>query len=115
MLVPDNEVSASYADIDSEETGRDEGGAMHRLVVLYKVGTWGFSYSSLTEEEKQYMEGLFPNTPDFTFTHPSRKDASEPEETRCYRSNYSLSWQNAKTGLWKNYNFNIIACDGEVG
>lgn len=113
MLVPDSEVAASYADLDSEETGRDENGVMHRLVVQYKMGTWGFVYSSLTEEEKQYMEDLFPDEPDFVFTHPSRKDAAVSTETRCYRSNYGLSWLNAKTGQWKNYKFNIIACEGE--
>ena len=113
MLAPDTEVSASYADLDSEESGRDEVGVMHRLVVQYKMGTWGFAYSSLTEEEKQYMENLFPDAPDFEFTHPSRKDATKMVTTRCYRSNYGLSWINAKTGVWKNYKFNIIACEGE--
>lgn len=110
MLVPDEEIAMSYEDLDDSETGRDESGVMHRIVVRYKVGSWPFAYSFLTEEEKQYMEKLFPDEPHFTFKHPSRKNAEELEETEAYRSKYSISWKNAKTGFWKNYSFSIIEC-----
>lgn len=110
MLVPDEEITPSYEDLDDSDTGRDESGVMHRIVVRYKVESWPFAYTFLTEEEKQYMEGLFPEAPDFDFTHPSRKNAGETEVSRAYRSKYSISWKNARTGLWKNYNFSIIEC-----
>ena len=110
MLVPDAEVSASYEDLDSADSGRDESGVMHRIPVRYKVGSWSFSYSHLTEDEKQYMESLFPDAADFAFTHPDRQDAALPVTSRAYRSKYSLSWKNARTGLWSNYGFHIIGC-----
>ncbi len=110
MLVPDADVSMNYEDLDSADAGRDESGVMHRIVKRYKVGSWGFSYSHLTEEEKQYMESLFPNAPTFTFGHPGRKNANVHETTTCYRSKYGISWKNAKTGLWSGYSFNIIEC-----
>lgn len=110
MLVPDEEALCSYEDLDDDSSGRDESGVMHRLVVRYKVGTWVFSYDHLTEEEKQYMESLFPDAPTFVFTHPSRQAAAQPEDTTCYRSKYSLSWKNARTGLWSGYSFHIIGC-----
>jgi hypothetical protein len=110
ILTPDQDVEMEYNDLDSEETGRDESGVMHRIVARYKVASWGFQYSALTEEEKRYMENLFPNAPSFTFGHPSRLDASVMEETVCYRSKYGITWQNAVTGLWSGYNFNIIEC-----
>lgn len=110
MLVPDEEVQHNYEDLDDSSSGRDESGIMHRVVVRYKVGSWAFSYSHLTEEEKQYMENLFPDAPTFTFKHPSRLDASVKEDTTCYRSKYSLSWKNARTGLWSGYGFSIIEC-----
>lgn len=113
MFAPDADVAVSYSDLDAEESGRDEGGVMHRIVVQYKMGTWTFVYSEITETDKQYMESLFPNEPDFEFTHPGRIDTYAKEKTRCYRSNYGISWHNAKDGLWKNYKFNIIACEGE--
>lgn len=110
MLAPDAEVSVSYEDLDTSDSGRDESGVMHRVVARYKVASWGFNYSNLTEDEKQYMENLFPDAPSFTFGHPSRKDASVTEETICYRSKYGITWQNARTGHWSGYSFNIIEC-----
>ena len=110
MLAPDEEVSISYEDLDASDSGRDQAGFMHRIVARYKVGSWGFSYASLTEEEKQYMESLFPDSAAFSFTHPSRRDASVAETTTCYRSKYGISWKNAITGLWSSYSFHIIEC-----
>lgn len=110
MYAPDNEMSFSFEDIDSSDSGRTEDGVMHRSPVRYKVGTWSFNYAFLTEAEKQYMESLFPNEPTFVFTHPSRTDSSQLEETVCYRSKYSISWYSAPKGRWRNYKFNIIEC-----
>ena len=110
MLVPDAEVGINYEDLDSSDSGRDESGFMHRVVVRYKVASWSFSYSHLTEEEKQYLESIFPDEPTFIFTHPDRHDAAVMVDTECYRSKYGISWKNAKTGLWSGYSFNIISC-----
>lgn len=110
MLVPDGEVEMSYEDLDSADSGRDESGVMHRIPVRYKVPSWQFSYGHLTEEEKRYMEGLFPNEADFLFTHPARLDCQVSESTRCYRSKYAIHWKNARTGLWQGYGFQIIGC-----
>lgn len=110
MLAPDEEVSISYEDIDAADAGRDQAGFMHRSLVRSKVPSWKFSYAYLTEEEKNYMEGLFGQESTFLFTHPSRLDASILEQTQCYRSKYAISWKSAKTGLWSNYSFTVIAC-----
>lgn len=110
MFAPDEDVDMSFEDLDSSDTGRDESGVMHRIVVRYKAGSYSFSYSSITEDERNYMESLFPDAPDFEFTHPDRLDSSRIVKCRAYRSKYSLSWKNARTGLWKNYKFNIIEC-----
>lgn len=110
MLAPDEDVAVSYADLDGEDSGRDESGTMRRIVARYKVATWPFVYTTLTEEEKRYMERLFPDEPDFEFTCPDRVCADKEITVRAYRSNYSAVWHNAKTGLWRNYKFNIIQC-----
>ena len=67
MLAPDAEVVSSFEDLDASDAGRDESGFMHRIVVRYKVGSWKFEYSHLTEEEKAYMESLFPDADTFLF------------------------------------------------
>lgn len=110
MLAPDSEVAVSFSDLDTADSGRDEGGFMHRIVARYKVGSWKFTYSHLTEEEKQYMESLFPDTASFRFQHPSCRNSAVMEETLCYRSKYEISWKNARTGLWSGYGFSIIEC-----
>ena len=110
VLCPDAGVEMSYEDLDDADSGRDECGVMHRLPVRYKVGSWRFSYSHLTEEEKQYMENLFPDAAEFEFTHPHRQNGERPVTGKAYRSQYSISWKNARTGLWSNYGFKVIEC-----
>ena len=110
MFAPDEDVGVSYADLDADDSGRDESGYMHRIVVRYKLGTWSFEYSSITEEEKRYMEELFGDKPDFDFTHPDRLNARKEVTTKAYRSKYGISWRNARTGEWRNYKFNIVEC-----
>lgn len=110
MFAPDADVSMSFNDLDGSESGRDEGGFMHRIVVRYNIGTWSFEYSNITEDEMRYMESLFSEAPDFEFTHPDRTDPSRLVKTRCYRSKYGIVWKNAREGQYKNYKFNIIEC-----
>lgn len=110
MFAPDADVEFSYEDLDSEDTGRDESGYMHRIVVRYKVMSGAFEFSHISEEDMRYMESLFPDEPDFEFTRPSRLNSDVPVTTRCYRSKYGISWRNARTGQWRNYKFNIIEC-----
>lgn len=110
LLVPDQGVSFSFEDLDSHDAGRDESGVMHRHVMRYKVGSWTFSYGFVTEAERKYLEGLFPESGTFTFGYPDRLDTSKTVTCKAYRSKYSLSWLNAKSGVWKNYGFTIIAC-----
>ena len=108
LLAPDGEVTVNYEDLDGSDAGRDQNGKLHRSVVRYKVASWGFRYENLTEEERQYLESLFPDAPTFSFTHPSRGDSAVAKTTECYRSKYGISWRNARTGLWRGLQFNII-------
>lgn len=110
LFAPDEEVSMSFEDLDSADSGRTESGEMFRVVVRYKVGTWGFEYSAITGAEMKEQEALFPDAPDFEFGHPSRLDPDVQEVTRCYRSKYGIAYQSARDKLFKNYKFNIIEC-----
>lgn len=110
LLAPDEGVAVTYTDLDAEDTGRDEAGFMHRVVLRHGVGTWAFKYSHLTEEERRYMERLFDGKTDFSFAHPDRIEADKEVTCRAYRSKHSQEWQDARNGQWKNYKFNIIEC-----
>ena len=108
LLAPDAPLSVSYTDIDGPDAGRDLNGVLHRSVVRYKVASWEFSYAMLTDEEKRYLEDLFPDAPTFRFGHPCRTDPTRQEITECYRSQYGISWRNSRTGLWNGLKFQII-------
>lgn len=108
MLAPDAPLSVSYTDIDGADAGRDQNGYLHRSVVRYKVASWEFTYSNLTDGEKRYLENLFPDAPTFQFGRPGRLDPTAREETTCYRSQYGITWKNASTGLWAELKFQII-------
>lgn len=110
LFAPDEGVEMSFEDLDSEDSGRTESGEMFRIVVRYKVGTWGFEYSSITGAEMSEQENIFPDAPDFVFGHPGRKNPDVQEFTRCYRSKYGISYQSARDKQFKNYKFNIIEC-----
>ena len=110
LFAPDEDVSLSFEDLDASDSGRDEAGVMHRIVVRYKVGTWSFEYSHISNSEYQYMEELFSGKADFQFTHPSRVDCETSVTTKAYRSKYGIVWHSARTKDYRNYKFSIIEC-----
>lgn len=107
ILSPDSGITQSYKDVQSRDSGQDESGVTHRIVLRHKVGEWTFVYNNITEEEKNYMESLFPDDDDFEFECPDRRDSYTRAKCRACRSSYGISWSNATDGLWKNYKFTI--------
>ena len=110
MPAPDEEPEFSYSDLDSSDSGRDESGVMHRIVVREKVGTWSFSYAHLSDEDLAYLRNLFAGKAQFTFTHPVFGSSNATESCTAYMSQYSAVWKNQRTGQWRNFKFNIIQC-----
>lgn len=109
LLVPDFDVTLSYEDIDGE-SGRDEGGYMHRIVLRKDVKKWEFVYSSLSQEEYAYMNGLLRNKDMFTFTYPVDGDPNNLGTCICYVSKRSITWRSLSTGNFRNYKFSIVEC-----
>lgn len=108
MLVPDADVDISEEDLDSSDSGRDESGVMHRVVVRRMVKVWGFKYSELTAAEHKYIKSLLKNKDNFAFTY--RDEDGYIVETRAYCSKNSITYHNARLGLYKNFKLNIIEC-----
>mgnify|MGYP007112557199 CR=1 FL=1 len=44
MFAPDGDMGFSFEDLDGADSGRDEAGVMHRVIVRHSVGTWSFTY-----------------------------------------------------------------------
>lgn len=110
MLVPDSPLQVTYEDVLSSDSGRDESGVMHSIPMRRKIAKWTFVYASLTEEEKNYMESIFPDTATFDFTKPSRTNTATSSTAKAYRTSYGIAFYDANQGLWKNYKFVIQEC-----
>ncbi len=110
MLPPDAGVQMEFADIMSFKSGVDEEGFMHRVVKRYKVGTWHFHYSTLTQQEYSYMLSLFDTGESFSFTYPDPNDPSQMKTTQAYIEKYGICWHSAKQGLYKNLKFDVVEC-----
>ena len=107
LLVPDADVEITGNDLDSADSGRDESGVMHRIMVRSRVKTWEFHYSHLTEEEYRYMKNLFNGKSVFQFSFP--EDGITGTVT-AYCSGDSITYRNARTGLYGNYKIKIVEC-----
>ena len=108
ILVPDADLTWEYNDLDSDETGRDEAGVMHRIVLREGVRKCALQYESLTREEYQYMRSLFAGKSQFEVEY--RDHDGQVSRFTAYQSNHSITVHNAKTGEYKNYKPSIIEC-----
>lgn len=108
ILTPDEDIQMEFSDLDSSESGRDESGVMHRIVLRRNVKTWSVSYSFFSKEEYRYMESLFAGKDAFTVEYVDAHGS--PAKCVAYRSKHGLTIHNARLGIYKNYKFNIIEC-----
>ena len=108
ILSTDEGVTIGLEDLDSDESGRDESGVMHRIILREKVMTWGLAYSTLTLEEWAYMDSLFRGKS--TFTVSTLDLEGSPVSYTAYCSKMGLKLYNKRTGLFKGLSFNIIEC-----
>lgn len=103
LPVPDADVVITENDLDSEDTGRDESGYMHRLVLREKVKTWEFSYAVLSSEDYEYIKSLIAGKSTFPVNFWGC-------ETTAYCSNTSAALRNAVTGDYRDFTLKIIEC-----
>lgn len=107
ILVPDENAEIGRSDLDSAESGRDEAGFMHRVVLRSRVKTWSFAYSVLKADEYRYMKSLFDGKSTFSFSYI---EDGIRHSTEAYCSNDSVVFENTRTGLYKNFKVKIIEC-----
>ena len=108
ILAPDADITWEYNDLDSEETGRDESGVMHRIVAREGVRKCVLNYESLERDEYLYMRSLFVGKSEFEVEF--RDHDGQRATFRAYHSNHSITVRSARTGVYRNYNPSIIEC-----
>lgn len=107
LLDPDAGVSIGFADIEAD-SARDESGYLHRIVTRHDVRTWGFSYSTLTAEEYEYLMALFQGKSAFKLEITDANGIKE--DVTCYCTKKSTSYYSKRLGLYKNLKFDIVEC-----
>ena len=108
ILLPDGGVEINLEDLDSAESGRDESGVMHRIVLREKVRKYGLPYDHLTREEYMYILSLFAGKP--TFKVEKREPDGQKAVFTAYCTKVGITLQNKRTGVYKNLKLNIIEC-----
>ena len=108
VLVPDAGLEMEYTDLDGAETGRDESGVMHRILLRSGVRKFTIHYASLTREEYRYMQSLLAGKATFEVTY--RDHDGFPKTFRAYHAAHAITVQNVRTGLYKDCKFPIIEC-----
>lgn len=108
ILAPDADISITGTDLDSKDSGRDESGFMHRIVLRFRVKTWELRYANLTVNEYIYMQSLFAGKEAFRWQY--KDESGTVKTTNAYCSNDSIVYRSAKTGMYKNYKIKIIEC-----
>lgn len=99
---PDADVTIAETDLDSEETGRDESGYMHRLRLRPAVKTWEFPYKFLSAADYDYIRSLV-SEPTFSVDFWGVK-------ATAYCSSKSVNLRNVVTGDYQNFTLKIIEC-----
>lgn len=103
LPAPDAGVVITETDLDSDDTGRDESGYMHRLVLRPKVKTWEFPYAFLSAADYTYIKSLIADKSEFSVDFWG-------VQTTAYCSNISATVQNVLTGDYQDVTLKIIEC-----
>ena len=108
MLSPDDGgLTVKRKNLLSSDSGDDEGGFYHPIVLRADVKEWEFLYSALTGEEYDYMENLFLGKSKFELTC---EDGGSVKTYTAHRKSSSAVWKSRITGEYRNYGFTIIEC-----
>lgn len=108
LLAPDMNVNITENDLDASDSGRDEAGFMHRIIIRSGVKTWEFVYAVLDAEDYTYIQSLFKGKAQFVFSY--RNPDGSVSTTNAYSSKRSITLRDYTTGEYKNLKFNIIEC-----
>lgn len=110
---PTEPAEIGFADVESKDSGYDESGVYHRLVMRYGVLSCALTYGYLTNEECAYLLELLQNKDTFQFTCPISSNSKEVTKTitrTCYCSNRSAALQRLKNGAWRDMTLKIQEC-----
>lgn len=107
FVSPDENVEVKIRNIYSEDSGMDESGFSHMILLRANVHTWTFSYATMTTEEYQYMARILCGREVFTFTYP---EDGEVKTCSAHFLELNSAYRSKVTGLYTNVTFQIYEC-----
>ncbi len=108
MLTPDIDVEITHEDVTASDSGFDQAGFYHRMVIRYNKRSWKFKYAVLTKEEFVYLRSLMKEKENFAFSFLNELD--EEETVQAYSKPVTVAYQSKRSGLYKNLTLEIIEC-----
>lgn len=106
--MPDADLAVSIRDMETEDSGADESGVMHRFLLRQHVRNFVLAYEELTQEEFRYLRALVEGKN--TFRVQYRNTDGQPVQLTGYCSGYSLRVHNARLGIYKGMKLEIWEC-----
>ena len=106
LLVPDAAVELRFSDLISGDSGADEAGFYHRMVLRRGLRQWDFSYKVLTGQELRYLLELVGGDFQFSF----RGLDGQPERCRCHCDSLDTELYDREQDIYKNLHFAVKEC-----
>lgn len=110
---PTEPAEINFYDMESSDSGPDECGVYHRVVVRFGVLSCTLTYDYLDNADCAYLMSLLQNKTTFQFTCPVASEDTDVSHTitrTCYCTNHGASLQRLKAGFWRNMTLNIQEC-----
>ena len=110
LPLPNESPKIQYTDVESSDSGTDEGGYYHREVLRFDVMSWTLEYSNLSNADCAYLLSLLRGKSTFQFTFPVSDDGegvTKTETRTCYCSNYGAAVFRLRMGIWSDISINI--------
>lgn len=110
---PTSPAEINFTDQESKDSGPDESGVYHRIILRFGVLSCTLTYDYLDNADCAYLMRLLQNKTTFQFTCPVSSDDTDVSHTvtrTCYCSNCGAALQRLQHGVWRNMSLKIQEC-----
>lgn len=113
LPMPNESPKITYSDVESSDSGQDEGGYYHREVLRFGVMSCTLEYAGLSNADCAYLLGLLQGQSTFQFTFPvsgNGQSVTQTDTRTCYCSNYGAAVMRLRQGIWSDITIAISEC-----
>lgn len=103
----------NFNDMESSDSGPDESGVYHRVILRFGVLSCTLTYDYLDNRDCAYLMELLKNKSTFQFTCPVSSEDTDVNHTitrTCYCTNHGAALQRLQHGVWRDMSLKIQEC-----